>query len=108
MAGDAGSTFGRGANLGRTVGLATTGGNAIGKNLRIAENHRQQIVEVVGHASGQASDGFHFLRVAEPIFQRDALRNVSNSRGHKKFLLSFERAEADFDWEFGSIFAQCE
>ncbi len=37
------------------------GGNAFGQDLRVTENHSEQIVEVVSDAAGQTSHGFHLL-----------------------------------------------
>ena len=40
------------------------------------ENHGQQIVEVVGHAAGQPSDGFHLLRLLILLLQCVAFGDV--------------------------------
>src|SRR6267142_1401913 len=35
----------------------------------IADNYPEDVVEVMGDAAGQASNGFHFLNVAEALLQ---------------------------------------
>ena len=35
------------------------------QQLRVAEDHREHVVEVVRHAAGQPADGLHLLRLAE-------------------------------------------
>ena len=44
----------------------------------VADDGRQDIVEIMGHASGQDADGFHFLRLAQLFFQFLALGNVAH------------------------------
>ena len=39
------------------------------KDVRIADNARQDIVQVVGNTAGQSSDGLHFLGPGQPFFQ---------------------------------------
>ena len=47
-----------------------------GGELRVAQDGRQQVVEVVGDAAGQPSHRFHLLRLAELLFDGAALRHV--------------------------------
>jgi len=35
------------------------------QHLPIAQDHRKDIVEVVRHSAGEATDGFHLLRLPE-------------------------------------------
>ena len=42
----------------------------------IAQDHRQQVVEVVGHSAGQLTNGFHLLRLPELRFQGPLFRDV--------------------------------
>ena len=42
----------------------------------VARDHHEEIIEIVGDASGEASDGFHFLRLAELLFERATLGDV--------------------------------
>ena len=43
------------------------------------QNHGQQIVEVVRHAAGQPSDGFHLLRLLILLLQRVAFGDVQGN-----------------------------
>ena len=63
-------------NLG-DVGLARIVGIVVHQQqLAEAQDHGQQIVEVVGHAAGELSDGFHFLRLLKLLLQGAALGDV--------------------------------
>ena len=46
------------------------------QQLAVPQNHGQQIVEVVRHAAGQPSDGFHLLRLLILLLQRAAFGDV--------------------------------
>jgi hypothetical protein len=46
------------------------------QNLGVAADDHEQIVEVVSDAAGEAADGFHFLGLAELIFEHAALGDV--------------------------------
>ena len=50
--------------------VRVVGADAREQQLAETENHRQQIVEVVRHAAGQASDGFHLLGLLKLRLQR--------------------------------------
>ena len=43
---------------------------------RVAEDGRQQVVEVVRHAAGELPDGFHLLRLTELRLERFALADI--------------------------------
>lgn len=55
-----------------------------GQQVQVTGDHLQQVVEVMGHAAGQATDGFQLLRLAQLFlgggtglhFRRDALLQV--------------------------------
>jgi hypothetical protein len=42
---------------------------AVGKKVAVAANHGEQVVEIVRHTTGEASDGFHFVSLAQPVFE---------------------------------------
>ncbi len=54
----------------------SSGPALVQQQLAEAENHRQQIVEVVRHAAGQASDGFHLLGLLKLRLEHVALGHV--------------------------------
>ena len=64
----------------RNVRLARIVRIEIGQQqLAVAQNHGQQIVEVVRHAAGQPSDGFHLLRLLILLLQRAAFGDVQGN-----------------------------
>jgi hypothetical protein len=46
------------------------------RRLCVAEDHAQQIVEVMGDAAGQRAEGFHLLRLAQLRFEVAALGDI--------------------------------
>ena len=46
------------------------------QHFRIGDNDSQNIVEVVGDAACKSPDGFHFLHMAEPLFDATDMGNV--------------------------------
>src|SRR5919108_693220 len=58
------SSRGRALDFGNLLCARIAGTDSRGKGLRIAGDDREQIVEVVGHAAGQLSKGFHLRRLA--------------------------------------------
>ena len=60
----------------------------------VADDRRQQVVEVVRDAARQPADGFHLLRVAQLLFERDAaLQRVLAFGHHRGQRLAAERRE---------------
>ncbi len=63
---------------------------------QVAQNHVavtgddcQQVVEVVRHAAGKSSDGFHLLRLAELVFELPALRDIDADAANKLYVIIF-------------------
>ena len=73
-----GGPIGRLEHLQHVVAIGVTRRKAIEKHLAVTRNHRQQVVEVVSDATGQATDGLHFLHLPELFFQPLALRVIRN------------------------------
>ena len=46
------------------------------QDLGVSVDHHQQIVEVVGDATGEAADGIHFLRLAQLLFELTPVRDI--------------------------------
>ena len=65
------------------------------ENLAVADDHAQQIIEVVRDAAGKLAHGFHLLRLAQLFFQQFLFRDVPENGDHA-FL------SGDFD-DFGRI-----
>ena len=64
----------------QVVEIATQIGPVIRHGLRreprLREDDREQVVEVVGDAARELADGFHFLRLAQRVFERPLFRDV--------------------------------
>jgi hypothetical protein len=52
------------------------------QELRVAADHREEVVEVVGDAAGEQADGVHLLRVAELLLEALQLCDVARDREH--------------------------
>ena len=47
------------------------------KSVSVAADDHEQVIKIVGHASGQAADGFHLLRFEQRFLGQLAPRNLS-------------------------------
>ena len=71
----------------------------------VAGDDGQHVVEVVRHATGQASHGLHLLRVHQLLFEGFALGDVADEGDPEEAVVGFDSAEADFDGKFRAILA---
>jgi hypothetical protein len=76
-AGQRGGALGGIQDLACSVAQRVGGRQRVMQHLRVAGDHGQQIIEVVGHTAGQPSYGFHLLRLAELGLERPALGDVN-------------------------------
>ena len=58
--------------------MGTVGREVEQHQIRVAENRRQDVVEVVGHAAGQGAEGVHLLRLPQLLFELLALGDVDD------------------------------
>ena len=82
-------------------------GELVEQDLGVSADDHEEIVEVVGDAAGEAADGFHFLGLAELVFENAALGDVfgdgfENVGG---FVAAGYGAAADADGDDGAVFA---
>ena len=72
----------------------SSGSRSRQQQLAVPQNHGQQIVEVVRHAAGQPSDGFHLLRLLILLLQRAAFGDVQGNAdaAHRFAVLAEEDA----------------
>lgn len=61
--------------------------------MQVAGNHLQQVVEVMGHAAGEAADGFQLLRLAQLLFRRQPCADFI---GHPLFQVAGELEQGFF------------
>src|ERR1019366_2176476 len=68
------------------------------EHVAVAVDDGQQVVEVVGNAAGEASDGLHFLRLQQLFLQAAALRGIAQDSvyGHRLAVLAHD-AEVDLN-----------
>src|ERR1700686_972149 len=77
LAGEGSRAIGGFANLLRAAVEGVFGLQAVEKQIAVAANYGQQVVEVVGDAAGHAAEGFHLLGLAEVAFELPALLFIS-------------------------------
>ena len=87
LAGQRGGAFGgAGDLLGRTAQMRL-GAEALEQEFRVAGDHHEQIVEVVGDAAGEAADRFHLLRLAQLLLEGAAFGDVFGEESRRRCLL---------------------
>ena len=57
----------------------------------MALNDGQDVVEIMGHPGGQLADGFHFLGLAELVFEGDLLGDVLRDGQEERFAVQLEQ-----------------
>ena len=55
------------ANLVDVVALGVVRAKVFEQQIAVARDHGQEVVEIVGDPSGQATDRLHLLRLAQPL-----------------------------------------
>src|SRR5580700_7058392 len=80
LAGEGSGAVGCFANLLATAVEGLVGLQAVEKQIAVAADYGEQVVEVVGDAACHAAEGFHFLGLAELAFELSALRFVALQR----------------------------
>ena len=83
------------------------GGELVEENLGVAADDHEQIVEVVSDAAGEAADGFHFLGLAELVFEDAAFGDVFGDGFEDVggLVSAGDGAAADADGDGGAVFA---
>ena len=83
------------------------GSELVEQNFGVAADDHEQIVEVVSDAAGEAADGFHFLGLAELIFEDAALGDVFGDGFEDVggFVAAGDGAAADADGDGDAVFA---
>ena len=76
------------------------------QHLGVAADDHQKIIEVVRHAAGQPSDGFHFLRLAELVFEGPPFGDIfrDDFEGRVAVIPGIGGASAEPDRNCGAIF----
>src|SRR5579864_8274570 len=76
-------------------------------DLCIATDDHQQVVEVVSHTTGQASNGFHLLRLAELILERTAVGHILGDgfQNVRRLIGAADGASTDAHGNRAAIFA---
>jgi hypothetical protein len=64
------------ANLFEILACPTIGGEPFGGEIGIAEDRREDVVEVVGHAARELTDRLHLLCLAQLLFETTALGDL--------------------------------
>ena len=77
LAGELGGGSAAGLHLAHARGGADSHGHPPGDQLAVAEDHGEQVVEVVRDAAGQLPDRFHLLRLPQLRFERPLQGDVA-------------------------------
>ena len=79
----------------------------VADDLQVAEDDRQQIVEIVRDAAGQLADRFHLLRMPKLRLHRPALRHVARDLGEAEHLARgiLDRVDDDVGEEARTVLA---
>ena len=81
-------------------------GELVEHDLGVSADDHEEIVEVVGDAAGEAADGFHFLGLAELVFENAALGDVfGNAFENVGGFVAGDGTAADADGDDGRVFA---
>ena len=59
--------------------------NVLKYQFHVSDNHIEDIIEVMGNASGKRTNGFHLLGLAELVFKLFAVRNISGNASKTDF-----------------------
>ncbi len=76
LSGEVGGAFGSEGDLLEGGGFLGVGGVEGAEDFCVALDDGEEVIEVVGDAAGELADGFHFLGLAELIFELDAFGDV--------------------------------
>src|SRR4029077_14284626 len=79
------------ARLLNFVGVFEDGGSSLQrplKDLAVADDHTEQVVEVVRDSSGEPADGFHLVRHAELALEHPLLSDVFGEYFKISFILA--------------------
>jgi hypothetical protein len=74
--------FARGEHLTEVVPGGTGLWHIVGCKFSKAQDHGQEIIEIVGDAASQRSDGLDFLSLAEVVFESPRLRHIAKGDHH--------------------------
>ena len=72
----------------------------VGEDLDRAGDDGQDIVEVMGDAAGELADGFHLLRLPDPVLGRDLVGEVADEAVEDEAVAALQRGDAELDLEF--------
>src|SRR5260370_65768 len=77
-------------------------------DVRVPQDHGQQIVEVVGHAPSEPANGIHALRQPELFLHLSSCGDMHDGAGHKDDFFGVQRPQTDFYGKLGAILAPSE
>lgn len=84
-------------------GIGGEGGEEIG--FCAGDDHRKEVVEVVGDASGEAAEGFHFLDGEGLFFKAEAFGDIAKDQGEERVILGLKGRDRGFKGEDGMVVA---
>src|ERR1019366_1866902 len=92
LLGEGGRALAGAANFLNRRSLGIVCRKVVEEHVAVAVDDGQQVVEVVGNAAGEASDGLHFLRLQQLFLQAAALRGIAQDSvyGHRLAVLAHD------------------
>jgi hypothetical protein len=93
-------------DLVEAAAMGGLGGAALEPELSVADDRREQVVEVVGHAPGELADRFHALRLAQLLLELALLGDVAQDAavGHDPARLVAHRGRRFAGRELAAVF----
>src|SRR5258707_704171 len=77
-------------------------------DVRVPQDHGQQIVEVVGHATSEPANGIHALRQPELFLHLSSCGDIHDGAGDEDAFFGGQRPQTDFYGKLGAILAASE
>src|SRR5258707_15568947 len=107
LASESGSAVGGLANGFRLGVQRMIGSELVEENVSVSADDHEEVVEVVSDAAGEAADGFHFLGLAELVFEDAALGDVFGDGFEDVggFVAAGDGASADADGDSFAVLA---
>src|SRR5258707_10827825 len=79
--------------------LLGAGGQRIERQLGIASDRGQQIIEIVCHTACQSPNALHLLRLTQLLFQTPAVGDITHHYVRQRLTVPEEMSNIDLGWE---------
>src|SRR5262249_2065097 len=98
---------GRGVvNLMQVCPLLRACGQRVERQLGVANNRGQQVIEIVGYAAGQPPDALHLAGLEQLRFQTAAVGDIADHNIGQRLVVPHKMPDIDLGWESGAAGTQ--